>query len=98
MTIRIVLRLSAALGAPLGLALGAATAHAAAFTGTATATAAPFLDPTCDPSVSRRGIIPFTNTGTSNLGNFAYSHNVCTAGATGPVQGTFSFDFEGSLL
>lgn len=34
-----------------------------------------------------------TGTGNSNLGSFAYSHTVCTQGATGPVTGSFLADF-----
>lgn len=79
-------------------AQGPAHAEILAFTGTATATAATVVDPTCAP-LTRRGIIPFEDgSGSSNLGDFRYSHNVCNLGATGAVEGTFALDFNGSLL
>jgi hypothetical protein len=59
------------------------------FSGSATATAAPFADPSCAPLAFRAiGI----GSGASNLGTFAYSQNVCTAGG-GAVVGAFEFDF-----
>ena len=71
-----------------------ATAAVLAFNGTATATAAPFTDASCAP-LAFRGL--GAGSGTSNLGSFDYSQNVCTAGG-GPVIGTFKLDFGSSSL
>lgn len=83
--------------------LGGGQAHAAmlGFVGSATATARPFEDPTCSPPTpSYRGIIPPSDgSGTSNLGSFTYSHNVCTPGTPGgTVRGVFALDFGASTL
>lgn len=70
-----------------------ASATILSFNGTGSATATPFADPGCAP-LPFRAIIPLSDgSGTSNLGSFSYSQNVCTQGATGPVTGGFSFDF-----
>ncbi len=69
--------------------------HAAilSFEGAATATARVAADPTCAPLPFRGVILGPDTSGTSNLGSFAYSHVVCTQGATGPVRGTFTIEF-----
>lgn len=67
-----------------------ASAAVVSFVGTAAATAAPFADPSCAP-LPFRGLA--TGSGTSSLGQFAYSHNVCIVGAVGPVIGTFVLNF-----
>ena len=76
----------------------AAGARAAvlAFNGSATATAMVGSDPTCAPLPFRA--IVTDGPGTSSLGSFTYSHNACTLGATGPVNGSFVLNFGGSLL
>jgi hypothetical protein len=66
-----------------------ASARVLSFTGSATATAAPFPDASCAP-LAFRGIA--SGAGSSNLGSFSYSQNVCTAGG-GPVTGVFELDF-----
>lgn len=92
---RPILPLAAAAAA---LAFAAAPGHAAVFTGTATATAMVGRDASCAP-LPFRGIISHSDSsGSSNLGAFTYSHNACTAGTTGPVNGTFELDFSGALL
>jgi hypothetical protein len=49
-------------------------------------------DATCG-SIPFRGIISGAS-GSSSLGSFSYSHNVCTQGpAGGPIVGTFTIDF-----
>jgi len=74
---------------------GPAPLHAAvlSFEGAATATATVFADASCAPLPFRGMIIPSSGIGTSNLGSFSYTHNVCTQGATGPVRGAFTIEF-----
>jgi hypothetical protein len=76
-----------------GLMVGSPTAASAAllsFGGSVNATAVVTPSAGCAP-------LPFqgvaTGTGSSNLGGFAYSHTVCTQGATGPVTGSFLANF-----
>jgi hypothetical protein len=82
-----------------GLAMPASAAPVT-FSGIANALASPFVDPSCAPLPFRGIIPPSDGSGTSTLGAFTYSHNVCTAGgpAGGPLQGTFQLDFGGALL
>src|SRR5689334_17574193 len=84
------------------LALGMNTPVQAAvllFNGSASATAMTGPDASCAP-LPFRGIVSHANSsGSSNLGNFTYSHNACTqGGAGGAVIGTFELDFGTSLL
>lgn len=74
---------------------GPAPLHAAvlSFEGAATASAAVFADASCAPLPFRGMIVPSSGIGTSNLGSFSYTHNVCTQGATGPVRGAFTIEF-----
>ena len=74
---------------------GPSPLHAAvlSFEGAATATATVFADASCAPLPFRGMIIPSSGIGTSNLGSFSYTHNVCTQGATGPVRGAFTIEF-----
>lgn len=74
---------------------GPAPLHAAvlSFEGAATAAATVFADASCAPLPFRGMIIPSSGIGTSNLGSFSYTHNVCTQGATGPVRGAFTIEF-----
>ncbi len=69
--------------------------HAAvlSFEGAATATATVFADASCAPLPFRGMIVPSSGIGTSNLGSFSYTHNICTQGATGPVTGAFTIEF-----
>jgi hypothetical protein len=76
-----------------GLIVGLPTVASAAlldFAGSVNATAMVAPNAGCAP-------LPFqgvaTGTGSSNLGSFAYSHTVCTQGATGPVTGSFLANF-----
>ncbi len=84
--------------ARLAIALAAASAFAApASADLVTFTGSAFARPTVAPDVSCaplpfRGIVS-PSAGSSNLGAFLYSHNVCTQGATGPVTGSFLIDF-----
>jgi hypothetical protein len=82
--------LALAFGAPIATPVSAAIL---AFTGAANATAAPFPDASCAPLPFRGIIAPGNASGSSNLGSFSYSHNVCTQGATGPITGVFTIDF-----
>lgn len=73
-----------------------ATAGTVAFIGTGSARASVTADPSCQPFAPFRGqVIPGTGTGTSSLGNFTYTHNVCTQGNFEPSfqNGTFAIDF-----
>lgn len=74
---------------------GPAPLHAAvlSFEGAATAAATVFADASCAPLPFRGMIVPSSGIGTSNLGSFSYTHNVCTQGATGPVRGAFTIEF-----
>jgi hypothetical protein len=74
---------------------GPAPLHAAvlSFEGAATATATVFADASCAPLPFRGVIVPSSGVGTSNLGSFSYTHNICTQGATGPVKGAFTIEF-----
>lgn len=85
------------IGACAALGLGLATAPAAAailaFNGVATATAMVGADASCAPRPFRGIIAPGNTSGSSDLGSFTYSHNVCFLGATGPVTGVFELVF-----
>lgn len=72
------------------------TAGTTAFIGTGSARAIVMADATCQPFAPFRGqVIPGTGSGTSNLGAFTYTHNVCTQGNVSPSyqKGTFAIDF-----
>lgn len=69
----------------------ATAAEAIDFSGSMSAPAAVAPNAACAP-------IPFQGSitagvGTSSFGAFTYSHTVCTTGATGPVNGTYTIDF-----
>lgn len=68
----------------------AANAQLLTFNGNVAASAVVTPSAACAP-IPFQGIA--TGTGSSTLGSFSYSHNVCTQGATGPVIGTFLADF-----
>lgn len=58
--------------------------------------AGPDMAGTCAP-------LPFHGTlaggsGTSNLGEFTYGHDICLSGASGPLQGTFTLTFGAGTL
>ena len=50
-------------------------------------------DASCSPLPFRGTISSSTTTGTSSLGDFTYSHNICLSGFNGPSGGTFLIDF-----
>lgn len=74
------------------------SASSLVFAGSANATASVAADASCAPLPFRGMIAPASSSGTSNLGSFTYSHNACTQGATGPVNGSFALNFSGSAL
>ena len=81
----------ALLGAALfGLCAPAAAAEVI-FSGSMSGTATGALAPSCAP-LPRQSTL--TGSGSSSLGAFGYSHQVCLAGV-GPINGNFSFDFSG---
>jgi len=69
----------------------AAPAHAVDFSGSMSAPAAVAPNAACAP-IPFQGLIT-AGVGTSPFGAFTYSHTVCTTGATGPVNGTYTIDF-----
>ena len=88
------LLMTAVLGSAALFAGVPAVAAELVFTGFATATARPAMAAACAPLFRGEASGP----GTSTLGNFTYSHDVCTPGMNGPLSGTFVLDFGGSLL
>ena len=95
--------LAAALcGVTLIIPASGASAAILPFTGTANATASVAPDPSCQPFAPLRGtILPANSSGTSNLGNFTYSHSVCTQGAITPTSlqdGTFAINFANGSI
>ena len=74
------------------LASGAAAkADVLSFSGSMTTFGSAAPDSSCAP-LPFRAMVSSTN-GTSSLGSFSYSHNVCLSGISGPSQGTFVIDF-----
>lgn len=74
--------------------LGSATPAEAAevlFSGSMSGTATGALAPSCAPLPRQSNL---TGSGSSSLGSFNYSHQVCLAGV-GPINGNFSLDFSG---
>jgi hypothetical protein len=67
-----------------------ANAQLTNFNGAGTATALVGPNAGCAP-LPFQGIA--NGSGTSDFGSFAYSHTACTSGATGPVLGTYTFNF-----
>jgi hypothetical protein len=61
------------------------------FSGSMSAPASVAPNAACAP-IPFQGLIT-AGVGASSLGNFTYSHTVCTTGATGPVSGTYTIDF-----
>lgn len=70
----------------------AAQADVLSFSGTASALATGFPDPTCAPLLFRQSVAPGAGSGTSSLGNFAYTSTTCVT-AGGPVSGIFAINF-----
>ena len=79
-----------------------ANAAVLTFSGTANATASVAPDASCQPFANFRGtVLPNNSSGTSNLGDFTYSHSICTQGAITPVSlqsGTFGLDFANGSI
>jgi hypothetical protein len=88
------LLLAALLGSAGLFVSGSSLAAELVFTGSATATARPAMAAACAPLFRGQASGP----GTSTLGSFTYSHDVCTPGTSGPLSGTFILDFGGSLI
>ena len=66
------------------------------FSGSVTGISTGGPDLTCAPLPFRTSIAPATTVGTSSLGSFTYSSNICQGG--GPVDGVFSIFFaDGSI-
>lgn len=80
----------AVLAATLAVTAMASPAQATEFFGSGTATAMVGPNPVCAP-LPFQGIA--TGSGSSAFGTFTYGHTSCTSGATGPVFGSFLFDF-----
>lgn len=71
----------------------AAKADIVAFSGSMSGIGSNGPDASCAPLPFRGTINPLTTTGTSSLGAFTYSHNICNSGINGPLTGTFAIDF-----
>lgn len=70
-----------------------ASADVLSFTGSMTAFGAAGPDPSCAP-LPLGGTVPAsTSSGTSSLGNFTYTHNICFNPAGGPFRGIFLMNF-----
>lgn len=84
--------------AAVGLALLAsgACANATVFTGSINGGGFARPDTSCAP-LPFRGLLN-GGTGSSDLGSFTYSQDICLSGANGPLQGTFLMNFGGSTL
>jgi len=72
---------------------GAAIAGNVTLSGSMTGLGVTGPDASCAPLAFRGTISPASSVGTSSLGDFAYSHNICLGGANAPSYGTFMFDF-----
>ena len=85
------------LRAGVGLALitsaASADADSLSFVGSMTGLGVGVLDPSCAPLPAHGTVSPDTTTGTSTLGNFTYSHDMCFNPLGGPFQGTFIINF-----
>jgi hypothetical protein len=79
----------------LALISSAASASAAdlSFTGSMTGLGVGVLDPACAPLPAHGTVSPDTTAGTSSLGDFTYSHDMCFNPLGGPFEGTFVIDF-----
>ena len=81
----------------VGLALmnsaAAANADNLTFSGSMTGLGVGVLDPSCAPLPAHGTVSPDTTVGTSTLGNFTYSHDMCFNPLGGPFVGTFLIDF-----
>ena len=76
--------------------LTSATAAAAgdlSFSGSMTGLGVGVPDPFCAPLPAHGTVDPATTVGTSSLGSFTYSHDMCFNPLGGPFQGTFAIDF-----
>ena len=71
----------------------AAEADLLSLTGTMTGLGVAGPDASCAPLPFRGTISPSSTSGSSSLGNFTYSHNICLSGPSGPSHGTFIINF-----
>lgn len=72
------------------MSCASASATVLSFTGSMTGLGAAGPDPVCSP-LPIHGMS--TGSGTSSLGTFTYSHDICFNPLGGPFQGTFGIDF-----
>jgi hypothetical protein len=79
---------------------GAAAAGAAdlTFSGSMTGLGVGVLDPSCAPLPAHGTVSASTTSGTSTLGSFTYSHDMCFNPLGGPFEGTFLIDFGSDLF
>ena len=82
-----------AIGAIIAGAAVPANANILSFTGSMTGLGVAGPDASCAPLPFRGTIAASSSSGTSTLGDFTYSHNICLSGASGPSGGTFLIDF-----
>ncbi len=71
----------------------AASAAVLPFSGSMTGLGVAGPDASCAPLPFRGTISPSSTVGTSSLGDFTYSHNICLGGADAPSYGSFIIDF-----
>ena len=79
-----------------------AKADILSFTGSMTGLGVAGPDSSCAPLPFRGTVSPSSTSGSSSLGSFTYSHNICLSGPSGPAEGAFLIDFgvdsfEGAL-
>jgi hypothetical protein len=78
------------------LLLASSTAAAAgdlSFFGAMSGLGVGVLDPNCAPLPAHGTVSPSTTIGTSTLGDFTYSHDMCFNPLGGPFEGTFVINF-----
>lgn len=83
----------AAIGVTLAAAAVPANADILSFSGSMTGLGVSGPDSSCAPLPFRGTIAASSTSGTSPLGDFTYSHNICLSGPSGPSGGTFVIDF-----
>lgn len=71
----------------------AAKADILSFTGSMSGIGINGPNASCSPLPFRGTVSPATAGGTSSLGSFTYSHDICNSGMSGPLTGTFAIDF-----
>lgn len=85
--------LPVAVGGALVNSAAAVSAAALSFAGSMTGLGVGVLDPGCAPLPAHGTVAASTTKGTSTLGDFTYSHDMCFNPLGGPFQGTFVIDF-----